>query len=86
MVTVVVPGVLGQHVAEMLLAEDQRMVQALAAKRPHEPLREGVRPWRPDRRPEHPRAVPGEDAVECRGELTVPVTDQEPEPAGALTM
>ena len=40
----------------------------------------------PDLRPDHPRAVPGEDAVECRGELTVPVTDQEPEPAGALTM
>jgi hypothetical protein len=42
MVTVVVPGVLGQHVAKMLLAEDQHMVLALAAKRPHEPLRERV--------------------------------------------
>jgi hypothetical protein len=81
---VVVPGVLGQDVAEMLLAEDQHMVKALAAKRPDESLRERVRPRRPDRRPDHPCAIPGEDAVERRGELAVPVTDQEPEPAGAL--
>ena len=43
MVTVVVPGVLGQHVAKMLLAEDQHVVQALAAKCSREPLRERVR-------------------------------------------
>jgi hypothetical protein len=66
------------------LAEDQHMVEALTAKRPREPLRERVRPRRPDRRLDHPRAVPGEDSVERRGELAVPVTDQEPEPAGAL--
>jgi hypothetical protein len=68
----------------MLLPEDQHVVEALTAKRPREPLRKRVRLRRPDRRLDHPRAVPGEDAVECRGELAVPVTDQEPEPAGWL--
>jgi hypothetical protein len=43
---VVVPGVLRQDAAEMLLTEDQHVVQALAAKRPHEPLRERVGPRR----------------------------------------
>jgi hypothetical protein len=68
----------------MPLAEDQHVVQALPAKRAHEPLRRGVRSWRPDRRLDHPRAVPGEDLVECRGELGVPVADQELEPAGPV--
>src|SRR5258708_9795839 len=76
---VVVLGVLGQDVAKMLLAEDQHVVEAVAAERPDEPLREKVRLRRPDRRLDHPRAVPGGDAVERRGELAVPVTDQEPE-------
>jgi hypothetical protein len=40
---VVVPGVLGQDATEMLLAEDRYVVQALAAQRAHEPLRECVR-------------------------------------------
>ena len=63
----------------MLLAEDQHVVEALAAERPHEPLRERVRLRRPDRRLDHPRAVAGGDAFERRGGLAVPVTDQEPE-------
>jgi hypothetical protein len=76
---VIVPDVLGQDTVEVPLAEDQHVVQALAAQRAHEPLRVRVRPRRPDRRPDHPRAIPGEDAVECRGELAVPVTDQGPQ-------
>ena len=39
-VAVIVPGVLGQDLAEVPLAEDQHVVQALAAQRAHEPLRE----------------------------------------------
>jgi hypothetical protein len=70
-VLVVVPGVLGQHLSQVPLAEDQHVVQALVPQRAHEPLRVGVRPRRPDRRPDYPRAISGEDAVECRGELTV---------------
>ena len=40
---VTVRGVSGQYPAEMLFAEDQHMVQALAAKRSRVPLRERVR-------------------------------------------
>ena len=76
-ISVVVPGVLGQDLTEMPLAEDRHVVQALAAQRAREPLGECVRPRRPDRGLDHPRAVPGEDAVECGGELAVPVTNQE---------
>ncbi len=60
------------------------MVQALTPKRPHEPLGKCVRPRRPDRCVDHSRTVADEDAVECGGELAVPVTDQEPEPPGPL--
>ena len=38
-VPVIVPGVLGQDLAEMPLSEDQHLVQAPAAKRSNEPLR-----------------------------------------------
>jgi hypothetical protein len=64
-VAVILPDVFGQHLAEMPLAEDHHVIQALAAERAHEPLRVGIRPPRPDRRVDNPRAVPGEDAVEC---------------------
>lgn len=36
-VAVIVPGVLGQDAAQMPLAEDQHVVQALAAQRAHQP-------------------------------------------------
>jgi hypothetical protein len=77
---VIVPRVLGQHFPQVPFAEEQQVVQALAAKCSHEPLRERVCSRRPDRRLDHPRAVPGEDVVKCRGELAVPVADQELEP------
>jgi hypothetical protein len=84
-VAVIVPGVLGQDAAEVPLAEDQHVVQALAAQRANEPFRECVRPRRSDRRPDHPRAVPGKDFIERRGELAVPVADQELELPGPIT-
>jgi hypothetical protein len=84
-VAVVVAGVLGQHLPQMPFAEDQHVVQALAAQRAHEPLRECVRPRRPDRRPDHPRAVPGEDLIERGGELAILVADHELEPLGSFT-
>jgi len=41
-VPVIVPRVLGQHLPQVLFAEDQQVVQALAAQCSHEPLRERV--------------------------------------------
>jgi hypothetical protein len=38
-VLVVMPRILSQHLPEMLLAEDQQVIRALAAKCPDEPLR-----------------------------------------------
>jgi hypothetical protein len=38
-VPVIVASVLGQDLAEMPLAEDQHVIEALAAQRAHEPLR-----------------------------------------------
>jgi hypothetical protein len=45
-VAVVVPGVLSQDLAEMPLAEDQYVVQALTAERANEPFRIGIGPHR----------------------------------------
>jgi hypothetical protein len=63
---VVVPGEIGQDLAEMTFAEDQDVVQALTAKRAHKP---GVRrrhefEWKvtshaPARQHRDPLAVPG---------------------------
>jgi hypothetical protein len=38
-VALIVPGVLGQDLAEIPLAEDQHVIQALTAQRSHEPFR-----------------------------------------------
>jgi hypothetical protein len=66
------------------LAEDQQVIETFAAKRAHEPFCECVRPRGPDRRLDHPRPVPREDLVKGRGELAIPVADQELEPACPL--
>jgi hypothetical protein len=83
-VTVVVPGILGQDLPQVLLAVDQQAFGALAAQCAHETPGEGVRPGRLDRGLDDPRAVPCEDVVERRGELAVAVADQDPETAGPV--
>ena len=69
-VAVVVPRVLGQNLPDVLLADNQQVVQALAAQCSCESFRERVRPRRPDRSLDDPRAVPGEYLVEFRGPPT----------------
>jgi hypothetical protein len=61
----------------MPLAEDEPMVQHPPAERP-ESLADHVRPWRLGRGLDDPKAVGLEHLIEGRGELGVPVTDQEP--------
>lgn len=58
--SVIVAGELGQGLTEMPLAEDQHVIQSLTAERSHGPLGKCIRPRRPDRGLDHPRAVPGE--------------------------
>src|SRR6185437_14226716 len=82
--SVAVTGEPGQDLAEMPLADDQHVIQALTAQRSREPPGKCACPGRPDRGLDHPRVIGEENAVACGGELAVPVTNQEPELAGPL--
>ena len=57
--------------------EDHQTVKALAADGTDEALGKGVGPWSSDRCLDDPDALGGEDLLEARCELDVPVTDQE---------
>jgi len=76
-VSVVVIDVLAENEPEMPFAGDQHPVQALAADAGNPAFGDRVRARRPDRRPDDPHAGRGEHSVEGRGELGVPVPDQE---------
>jgi hypothetical protein len=78
-----VSDVLAQDQLQVPLARDQHPVQALAPGAGYPPLRDRVRPWRPDRGPDDPHADRSEHRVERSGELGVPVTDQELEAVSA---
>jgi hypothetical protein len=60
-------------------AEDQQVVEALPACRPHPPFGERVRLRGPEGGADDPNAFGPEDLVERTGELGVPVSDQEPD-------
>ena len=81
---VVVVLVLGQHVDELPLVEDQHPVQALTPDRAHPPLGMGVALRSPRRSTQHLNVGVSEDLVEARGELRVAITDQEPETVSPL--
>ena len=68
----------------MALSGDQEVVEAFPAQGADEPFRDRVRPRCPDWGAEDPDVGTGEDRVEDRGELAVPVADQESESFGAI--
>jgi hypothetical protein len=70
-----------EHVLEVAAVEDQEPVEAFSAGGADEALGDRVRAWRPDRRLDDSDVDGGEDGVEGRGELGVPVSDEEPEAA-----
>jgi hypothetical protein len=72
--------VLAQDQPQVPFASDQHPVQALAAGTGNPALRDRVRTRRPDRRPDDPHCGRGEHSVERRGELGIPVPNQELEP------
>src|SRR5665213_1436007 len=76
-VSVVVGDVLGQDSFQMSTTEDEHPVEALSTYGADEALGEGVGLRSPDRGADDPDAFGPEDLVETRGELGVPVTDQE---------
>jgi hypothetical protein len=63
---------------------DQHPISDLGPGCAHPPFGISVRSRRPDRRPDHPRAVTRKDAIEYRRALTVPVADQEPDALAAI--
>jgi hypothetical protein len=68
----------------MAWSGDQEVVEAFPAQGADEAFRDRVRPGCSDRRPNDPHVSAGEDCVEGRGELAVPVTDQQPESVGSI--
>src|SRR3954463_10916096 len=70
--------ILGQDRTQVPLTIDQQVIQALTSQRSHEPLRERVRPRRPDRRLDDPHTTGGEHLIERAGELAVTVPDKKP--------
>jgi hypothetical protein len=72
--------ILAQRDVEMAWSGDQEVVEAFPSQGADEAFRDGIRPGCPDRCSNDPHVSAGEDGIEGRGELAVPVTDQEPEP------
>ena len=76
-VRIEVLDVLAQDQAQVPLAGDQHPVQALTACAGNPAFRDRVRTRRLHRRLDDPHADRGEDRVERRGELGIPVADDE---------
>jgi hypothetical protein len=76
--------VIVQNGSEMALAGDQHPVEAFAAEGANPALRDGVRPRCSNRGADDANVSGGEDRVERGGERGIAVTDQEPEPLGAV--
>jgi hypothetical protein len=76
-VRIVVIGVLTQDQPQVPFTGNQHPVQALAAGTGDPAFRDRVRPRRPDRSLDDPHADRIEDRVKRRGELRIPVPDQE---------
>lgn len=74
---VIVLDVPAQDQPQVPLAGDQHPVQALAPGAGNPPLRDRVRTRRPHQRPDDPNPGCRERGVERRGELDVPVPDEE---------
>ena len=76
---VVMPQVLGQHPAQMMLIDDQQPVQDLPAQGADDSLADRVRSGRLRRAGENPDPFRLEYGVEGAGELAGAVPDQEPD-------
>src|SRR3984893_16310175 len=66
---------------KMPLVDHDQVVQTLLAKRPHRPLRDRVRPWRPNRCPDAPDPEPAEFGFEVAAVDRVAVMNQMAGPA-----
>jgi hypothetical protein len=81
---VVVEQVLGQHLAQVVVSDDQQPVEKLPAQGADDPLADRVRSGRLRRAGQDPDALGGEHGVEGTGELARAVPDQELDRGRAL--
>jgi hypothetical protein len=79
-----VPNVFREHHTQVPLAEDQYTVGEFGSDRADEPFSETVRPRTTRRNPDYADADVREDSIEGRGELTGPISDEEPELGDAI--
>jgi len=73
---VVVAPIGAQHSFQMARIHDQEVVEAFGPDRPHEPPGVGIGIRGPKRRAQHLSAGAGEDGVEARDVLRIPVTEE----------
>ena len=76
---VVMGGVYGKYLAQVLLAEDQHPIGDLGVDGRHEAFGEAVRPRTPRRDLHHRDARVRHHRVERRRDVTGPIADEEPE-------
>ena len=74
---VVMPQVLGQHPAQVVLIDDQQPIEEFPAQGADDPFADRVRSGRLRRAGENPDACRREDGVEGAGELACAIPDQE---------
>src|SRR6266545_2265068 len=79
-VRVVVRDVLAQNRLELSAGDDEDAVETFTPDAADPTLRVRLRPWRSDRRLDHPDSLRTEDLVEGGREFDVAVADQEPMP------
>src|SRR5262249_28871298 len=82
--TVVVPDVFRDYHTRVPLTEDQYPVSEFGSDRAYEPFGEAIRLRTTRRNPNYADADISEDRVERRGELTGPISDEEPELTDAI--
>jgi hypothetical protein len=82
--TVVMPTVVREHHTHVPLTGDQYTVGEFGSDRAHEPFSETARPRTPLRNLDDADADISQDSIDGRGELTGPISDEEPELGDAI--
>ena len=74
--SIVMSGEDAEDTLEMLGIQNQQSVETFPTNRPHESLRDCVRPRRADRRPNQSDTVRGKYRIEAPRELLITIADQ----------
>jgi hypothetical protein len=82
--TAVVPNVFREHHTRVPLAEDQYAVGEFDSESAYEPFGKTVRPRTARRNSDYADADVSQDSIEGRGELTGPISDEDPELRDAI--